>query len=226
MGKLVERLWVGGTTSLIGFIAYTSQIFVLWPWYGREFSVQLLSVLGPFNILVGILYWNYFSTVHTPPGNTPPGWDAVYEGKRSTSAPRYCRSCKQYKPPRAHHCRQCNKYVLKLPWVNNCVGHNNYAHFIRFLILVDICCSYHLVMMTSCVMDIMNRWNYPMSTTQLIIMILNFTLCIPVLLMVGGFSLYHFYCVATNTTTIEAWEKDKVATLIRRGKIREVRISS
>lgn len=35
-------------------------------------------------------------------------------------------------------------------------------------------------------------------------------------------SLYHFYCVATNTTTIEAWEKDKVATLIRRGKIREV----
>ena len=36
---------------------------------------------------------------------------------------------------------------------------------------------------------------------------------------------YHIYCLLTNTTTIEGWEKDKVATLIRRGKIREVRSS-
>lgn len=53
-----------------------------------------------------------------------------------------------------------------------------------------------------------------------------FTLTLPcpsVLHTLPTLSLYHFYCVATNTTTIEAWEKDKVATLIRRGKIREVR---
>ncbi|KAG8680641.1 Palmitoyltransferase, partial [Ceratobasidium sp. 395] len=36
-------------------------------------------------------------------------------------------------------------------------------------------------------------------------------------------SIYHFYCVASNQTTIEGWEKDKVATLIRRGKIRELK---
>jgi len=35
-------------------------------------------------------------------------------------------------------------------------------------------------------------------------------------------SIYHFYCLSTNTTTIEGWEKDKVATLVRRGKIHEV----
>ena len=39
----------------------------------------------------------------------------------------------------------------------------------------------------------------------------------------GGVSLYHFYCIAGNTTTIEHWEKDKVATLIRRGKIRAIK---
>lgn len=39
-------------------------------------------------------------------------------------------------------------------------------------------------------------------------------------------SMYHFYCLATNTTTIEGWEKDKVATLVRRGKIHEVRKKS
>jgi hypothetical protein len=27
-----------------------------------------------------------------------------------------------------------------------------------------------------------------------------------------------------NTTTIEGWEKDKAATMVRRGKIREVRL--
>lgn len=36
-------------------------------------------------------------------------------------------------------------------------------------------------------------------------------------------SIYHFYCLATNATTIEGWEKDKVAMLVRRGKIHEVR---
>ena len=36
-------------------------------------------------------------------------------------------------------------------------------------------------------------------------------------------SLYHFYCILGNTTTIEGWEKDKVATLIRRGKIRAIK---
>lgn len=58
----------------------------------------------------------------------------------------------------------------------------------------------------------------------MVFLVLNYALCIPVLLLVGMFSLYHFYCLSINTTTIESWEKDKVATMIRRGKIREVRL--
>ena len=38
----------------------------------------------------------------------------------------------------------------------------------------------------------------------------------------GISSLYHFYSLLGNTTTIEGWEKDKVATLVRRGRIQEV----
>lgn len=37
-------------------------------------------------------------------------------------------------------------------------------------------------------------------------------------------SIYHFNALFNNTTTIEGWEKDKVATLVRRGKIQEVTI--
>ncbi|KAG8715370.1 Palmitoyltransferase [Ceratobasidium sp. 394] len=61
------------------------------------------------------------------------------------------------------------------------------------------------------------------STGELVFMILNYAACVPVILLVGGFSLYHFYCVSSNQTTIEGWEKDKVATLVRRGKIRELK---
>ena len=35
-------------------------------------------------------------------------------------------------------------------------------------------------------------------------------------------SLYHFYGLIGNATTIESWEKDKVAVMIRRGKTQEV----
>lgn len=53
--------------------------------------------------------------------------------------------------------------------------------------------------------------------------VLNLAACIPVLLCVFVFSLYHYWTLWSNTTTIESWEKDKVATLIRRGKIRDIK---
>jgi hypothetical protein len=48
MGRLLGRLIVGLTLLLISFIAYSSQIFIIWPWYGREFSVELICLLLPF----------------------------------------------------------------------------------------------------------------------------------------------------------------------------------
>lgn len=39
---------VFGTSLLISFISYSSQIWVIWPWYGRTLSVDLLKLLVPF----------------------------------------------------------------------------------------------------------------------------------------------------------------------------------
>ncbi|KAJ8702201.1 Palmitoyltransferase [Pleurotus ostreatus] len=63
-------------------------------------------------------------------------------------------------------------------------------------------------------------WDEP-SASELIFMILNYVACVPVLFSVGGFSIYHLISLLRNTTTIEGWEKDKAATMVRRGKIRE-----
>jgi len=65
-------------------------------------------------------------------------------------------------------------------------------------------------------------WDEP-SSLELIFIILNYAACIPVLLAVGAFSIYHFYSLLGNSTTIEGWEKDKVATMVRRGQIQEVK---
>ncbi|KAG6900521.1 hypothetical protein C0993_009474 [Termitomyces sp. T159_Od127] len=65
-------------------------------------------------------------------------------------------------------------------------------------------------------------WDEP-SSMEILFTILNYVACIPVLLAVGGFSMYHLYCLLGNSTTIEGWEKNKVATLVRRGKLHEVK---
>ncbi|KAF9454208.1 palmitoyltransferase PFA4 [Macrolepiota fuliginosa MF-IS2] len=233
MGRITGLLFVNFVLCLICFIAYSSQIFVIWPWYKREVSVELLTLLIPFNVLVGLLLWNYYLCIITDPGTVPESWrpdthTEGYEVKKLTGSPRYCRMCQKYKPPRSHHCKQCNRCVLRMdhhcPWINNCVGHFNHGHFIRFLFYVDIACSYHLMMVTRRVLDAMNSpyWDGP-SNTEFIFIILNYVTSAPVLLAVGGFSIYHFNALLGNTTTIERWEKDKAATMVRKGKISEVR---
>jgi hypothetical protein len=71
---------------------------------------------------------------------------------------RFCHKCDAWKPPRAHHCRSCDRCVLRMdhhctpsfsvslsfhtalnvvsfsgPWIGNCVGHKNHKAFLLFL---------------------------------------------------------------------------------------------
>ncbi|KAJ2633374.1 Palmitoyltransferase, partial [Coemansia sp. RSA 1290] len=100
----VGRLYVWGVTLLITFIGYSSQFFVFWDYLGG-FSWRCLLVLGIFNALLHLLLYNYYLAVTVPPGHVPLGWEPprdganVYELKRDTLRPRYCRLCKGFKPP-------------------------------------------------------------------------------------------------------------------------------
>ncbi|SNX83257.1 related to PFA4 - Palmitoyltransferase [Melanopsichium pennsylvanicum] len=154
---------------------------------------------------------------------------ASLELKHTIYRPRYCKTCLCFKPPRAHHCKTCHRCILRMdhhcPWVANCVGFHNYTYFLGFLFFVDFTCLYHLIMISCRVLDRFNSWGYwrEPSGKELVWLVMNYTLCIPVLILVGIFSIYHFYCVTVNQTTIESWEKDRVAIMIRRGRIRKVK---
>ncbi|KAJ1865834.1 Palmitoyltransferase [Coemansia sp. RSA 989] len=229
----VGRLYVWGVTLLITFIGYSSQFFVFWDYLGG-FSWRCLLVLGIFNSLLHLLLYNYYLAVTVPPGHVPLGWEPprdganVYELKRDTLRPRYCRLCKGFKPPRTHHCADCDRCVLKMdhhcPWTNNCVGFYNQGHFLRFVYTVDVTCAMamtlHVRRMYELIVDSINGTYYVRQPTQteVAFLIINISLLFFVLLLVGILSCYHLYLVARNTTTIESREKERVAKLVRSKK--------
>ncbi|KAF9361586.1 Palmitoyltransferase [Mortierella sp. AD094] len=131
---------------------------------------------------------------------------AAAENKKKTPLPRYCRTCEAFKPPRSHHCRICKKCILKMdhhcPWINNCVGHFNYGHFVRFV-----------------------TWFTGTGPTkmQIIIMAVNIAVDGCVLLAVGILAITHLWSLITNTSTIEAWEQEKVDAMIKKGKLKKTK---
>jgi palmitoyltransferase len=57
MHYILGRIVVGLVLGLISFIAYSSQIFVIWPWYGREWTVELVTLLAPFKYVLLFVPW-------------------------------------------------------------------------------------------------------------------------------------------------------------------------
>ncbi|KDN53573.1 hypothetical protein K437DRAFT_2555 [Tilletiaria anomala UBC 951] len=262
--KFSEKIWVGGTLTLITFLGLSVQLLLLD--YYLKSKHRILITLGdmcwkillPFNIGLSCIYFNYFLCVTSSPGRVPKGWspptlpqalseqvlaveDQVEEDDKPLlvrkhqqqrppirpSQPRYCRHCKAYKPPRAHHCKTCRSCTLRMdhhcPWLANCVGHNNYPHFLRFLYSVCVTCSAHLVLITCIALDYWGQttsgYFRPPTTAVTVLCILNYIFCGITLLLVGVFTMWHIWLLCNNMTTVESAETDKVETMVRRGRL-------
>ena len=76
--------------------------------------------------------------------------------------PSYCKKCDIERPPRAHHCKVCKRCVLEYdhhcPWVNNCIGLNNYGEFILLLFYIIIGCAYGCCLLSISFYTVMKRY--------------------------------------------------------------------
>jgi palmitoyltransferase len=115
----VEHLAIPGVSLLIIFLAYTSQYLF---WYIDPGPLTISQALW-FNGFVAGIWWCYDRACSVDPGRR--GWvrkvglsgdeddsEDVVLGKGK----RWCRKCKAVKPPRAHHCKQCDRYILHSSW--------------------------------------------------------------------------------------------------------------
>jgi ribosomal protein L40E len=94
-----------------------------------------------FGVSYALMLASYLRTWLTDPGSVPDGWKPEEE----MGELKYCRRCEQHRPPRAQHCKQCGKCVLRMdhhcPWVQNCVGARNHKYFMLFLFWAFVCCA-------------------------------------------------------------------------------------
>jgi palmitoyltransferase len=63
----------------------------------------------------------------------------------------------------------------------------------------------------------------PIVLSRLVIIGIDLFLDIPVMIAVAILTGYHIYCLTTNTTTIEGWERGETVTVKYKGKIRKVK---
>lgn len=98
-----------GVVALISFLAYGSQILFR---HIEPYALEQKQVFI-FNALVGCIWITYTQACFTNPGWTPPAQNLYHSNSEqspsSNKTPRWCRKCKALKPPRAHHCKICQR---------------------------------------------------------------------------------------------------------------------
>lgn len=113
----VGKLAIPSVCLLISFLAYSSQALFLHLDPGPLTRTEVLR----FNSLVLCIWVCYFRACRTSPGNVPPRWtlqvlsDGTKQEQESEGCmarSRWCRKCEILKPPRAHHCKACGRFVL------------------------------------------------------------------------------------------------------------------
>lgn len=195
-----------------------------------------------YSAVVGLLLWSYLACFLTQPGHVPPSWhpfqDAeaaaaeleaweqlAYEqqqrrqlqwegeaGRAHVNRPRYCRKCKAWKPPRAHHDSMTGRCVLRMDhyciWVLNCVGLLNYKFFALFLFYACIGCTASAALLVKPCIDAFSSSGPEVGA--LIFTFVTFVFSVAFSLALFGFVIMHGRLCALNMTTIEAYEKRPV----------------
>lgn len=107
----ISRLAVPAICFLIAFLGYSSQLLLRYLEPGPLSCKETIK----FNIIVGFIWICYYRACMTDPrGLSRLDERRADRGPGDSATPkegRWCRKCDAYKPPRAHHCKDCGRYV-------------------------------------------------------------------------------------------------------------------
>lgn len=184
---------------------------------------SLISTINTicFMSLAGFTIYNFLSAVAHGPGFLPKNWRPV--NKNDEKHMQFCQICQSYKAPRSHHCRKCDRCVLKMdhhcPWINNCVGWGNHGHFIAFLAFATIGCVYATVILGYTLYRSLYRLHYwriykqtpiiHLGVYGTICCVLSLGFAIGVIIAVGMLLFFQLKGVLRNRTGIEDWILEK-----------------
>ncbi|KAK9720390.1 DHHC palmitoyltransferase [Popillia japonica] len=175
-----------------------------------------------FMSLAGLTLYNFLSAISHGPGYLPLKWKPSNED--DISQLQFCGVCQGYKAPRSHHCRKCGRCVMKMdhhcPWINNCVGWGNHAHFTAFLFFAVLGCTQATIILSCSLYRAFNRvWYLYYGTGQepivhlglygIIMCVLSLGLAAGVVLAVGMLLFFQVRAILRNRTGIEDWIIEK-----------------
>ncbi|KAL6520956.1 putative protein S-acyltransferase 16 [Orobanche gracilis] len=195
---------VGVVIAAITYI-YLSTVFVFIDrWFGFGSSPGVLNS-AVFTFLAVMCFTSYRRAIYTDPGRVPDTFmpdvedsgNPIHEIKRKDGDLRYCQKCSHYKPPRAHHCRICNRCVLRMI-------------FFVFVVYAVISCMYSLVLLVGSVT--VDSQQDPEDSDRIIRLLL-----VPLCMALGFFLGWHIYLIVKNKTTIEYHEGVRAMWLAEKG---------
>lgn len=219
-----RRLLHWGPLIAIGLVFYITSFAIYcdlmyWP--------PTSSVGGCLNLItfltwVFLILYHHYRASAIGPGFVPLGWKP--DAQKARSCLQWCEVCNGYKAPRSHHCRKCQRCVMKMdhhcPWINTCCGHFNHANFTYFLFFAPIGCMHAFIMLVmSLYYGINYRWyvlygtgDEPMVVFQLWSLLGTLFaagLAIGVTVAVGMLFFVQMSTILKNETGIENWIRKK-----------------
>lgn len=105
----ISRLAIPSVCALIGFLAYSSQYFFL----HFEPAPLTKEEAWRLNIAALCIWITYYRSCTVDPGRIPKDWRPAGDKQSAddglSERQRWCRRCEAFKPPRAHHCKTCQR---------------------------------------------------------------------------------------------------------------------
>lgn len=208
--------------TLLSLLLYSSFICLIQNTHTSHYSPILKILLIVCSIpLFTLFYWSFIKCCLVDPGYVDSSWGVNAEENqipiekrkvRCYTPNRYtvCDKCDYLiRPERAHHCKSCNKCVMKMdhhcPWVGTCVGEKNLKYFFLFIFYGSLITLYIvLALMPKFITAITENKPKELFTiddaTVLLLACTGIALVLALLFMTGQY----IYFISRNITIIES----------------------